>query len=160
MILTLLSKISFAVEMTLCSPLNGQLLSQGVPSSNKEIVRKFKGGFKNTEGQQIALTDINGHFSFPAVTEKSFWAGLVPHEAVITQSISITNSFNEDRLLQFVKRDYEVNSEYGIKYGGQIFEFILDSSLEIKTLDLFENPPKDKTWLKKIFTFTGKIKNP
>jgi hypothetical protein len=158
--LSIFPRMGLGIDMTLCSPLKGQLLNKDVPMAGREIVRTYRGGFHDSKGEQKVVTDKLGRFVFPEIVEKSFWAGIIPHEPVITQSISLKHSTEEERILQFVKRSYELNSEYGVKYGGRPIEIILDTSLEMRTVDFFENPPSDKNWLKALFTISGKIKSP
>lgn len=112
-------------KYVLFSPVSGKIVISGKPVAGVTVKRWYKGGFSDKQGSDSATTDASGSFSFPEVTFSSIMAGIIPHEAVVTQKIMVTINGTETLIYLLVKRNYELNGEY----GGLPLNFVFDPTV-------------------------------
>jgi hypothetical protein len=117
---------SSMAKYVLFSPVSGKIVVAGKPVAGVPVTRWYKGGFSNKEGTETVKTDASGGFSFAEVTFSSFMAGILPHEAVVTQKIMVTINGTETLIYLVVKRNYDRNGEY----GGQPLNFVFDPTAQ------------------------------
>ncbi len=116
----------------LFSPISWYIYVDKKPLSGITITRWYKWGFYSNEGKETVTTDTNGFFSFPdSVSIKSRILDIIPHEAVITQRMFVDYQGKEIQIYGTVKRDYNLNGEYGWKP----LKFIFDPTQEISLVD-------------------------
>ena len=113
-------------KYVLFSPVSGKIFLAGKPVAGATVKRWYRGGYSDKEGTDTAITDTSGNFAFPEVTFSSLMAGLIPHEAVITQKMFVTINGTETLIYATVKRNYDSNGEY----GGQPLNFAFDPAAE------------------------------
>ncbi len=113
-------------KYVLFSPVSGKVVLAGKPVAGATVKRWYRGGYSDKEGTETTTTDASGSFSFGQVTFSSIMAGFMPHEAVITQKIFVVINGSETLIYATVKRNYDVNGEY----GGQALNFVFDPSAE------------------------------
>ncbi len=109
-------------KFVLFSPISGKIVVAGKPIAGVTVTRWYKGGFSDKQATETTQTDATGAFSFPEATFSSIMAGIIPHEAVVTQKMIVTIDGAETRIYSTVKRNYELNGEY----GGQPLNFVFD----------------------------------
>ncbi len=91
------------------SPVEARLLLNGKPLANAKVTRQWEW---NKRQSDTAMTDAQGHVSFPAVFESSV-SRLLPVELVIGQQLSVTVDGEEKVFWSNSKREPEENAEYG-----------------------------------------------
>ncbi len=113
-------------KYVLFSPISGKVVLAGKPQAGVTVKRWYKGGYSAKEATETTQTDASGQFSFPVATFSSIMAGIMPHEAVVTQKMWVTVKGQETLIYATVKRNYELNGEY----GGLALNFVFDPSAE------------------------------
>lgn len=108
-------------KYVLFSPVSGKIVLADKPVAGATVKRCYRGGYSDKEGTDIATTDAAGNFSFAPATFSSIMAGILPHEAVITQKMFVVINGIETLIYATVKRNYEINGEY-----GQALDFVFD----------------------------------
>lgn len=98
-------------KMVLFSAVRGQVLLNGKPVVGATVEREFDWAWKSEKGRDSTLTDAEGRFSLAPITRTSFLGGLLPHEPVVRQVISIDHAGKRYKAWATFKRDYEDNGE-------------------------------------------------
>lgn len=104
--------MAFANPFVLMSEMEGRLVdASGEPAAGVGLVRTWDWAWRNHQGSDETITDANGRFRFPAVTERSMTARLLPHEPNVTQVITAHHGVGETRIWLAVKRNYNDDGE-------------------------------------------------
>ena len=74
----------------------------------KNLFSEVRGLVVGAEGRPV----VEGRFYFPAIMGSSFWAGVLPHEPVITQAIVIRRENEEYEAWRFSKHNYREDGCY------------------------------------------------
>jgi hypothetical protein len=106
-------------EVVLFSALNGKLLDKGKPVAGATLERETKWRWGKETIKDATTTATDGAFSFPAVKRKMLLGSLLPHEAVIEQTISVSYGGKSYMLWATDKRDYENNGELSYVERGK-----------------------------------------
>jgi hypothetical protein len=117
---------SSMAKYVLFSPVTGKIVIAGKPVAGAAVTRWYKGGFSSKEGSETVKTDASGAFSFPEVTFSSIMAGILPHEAVVAQKMTVTIDGKETIIYYTTKRNYDTNGEF----GGKVLNFTFDPTVE------------------------------
>lgn len=95
----------------LFSEVKGTVLLNGKAIEGARVERHFHWTWKDRNESSEVLTNANGQFEFPAITDSSVMASLLPHEPVITQKIFIHYQGQEYKAWMFTKHGYHKNGE-------------------------------------------------
>ena len=127
------SAMAFAKPLYLFSELNGTVFRADKPVSGAKIERRYVWHWKDKTGEEIVVSDADGRFHFPAATESSLSARLMPHEPVIQQTIVISVDGKEYLAWKFTKHNY---AEDGELLGKKLnLHCDLDASEEYRLFD-------------------------
>jgi hypothetical protein len=75
------------------------------------LVREFDWHWKDEKGSDRAVANTAGEFSFPAIERSSLLGGLLPHEPVIKQAMTIEFQGVAYKAWSYYKGSYKPNSE-------------------------------------------------
>lgn len=114
-------------DIYLFSNVEGRVLLDGQPVPNVEVEQEFIWAWNDEKGVVRVMTDADGRFSFPAVTRKSFWASLLPHDAGVRQTILLHHNGQIYKGWMANKGNYALNGE-------------LDGKPIVLTCDLADSP--------------------
>jgi hypothetical protein len=89
----------------------GKVTLNGVPIKGAQIERYYQWAWNDKEGIDNTITDNNGGFRLSLIENNSGISGLIPHEPLISQKITITYNGKEYIAWQYVKRNYDKNGE-------------------------------------------------
>lgn len=103
--------MALSSTLTLFSEMSGQVLYHGSPVAGATLERHYTWHWNDESRTDTATTDASGHFQLPAVTAKSFWAGLLPHQPVIEQSVLIRHQGKEYKAWLNTKYNYDDKGE-------------------------------------------------
>ncbi len=132
-LLSLLMNIFASKNYILFSPISWYISIDKKPLSGITVTRSYKWGYYANEGKESVITDKYGYFSFSnPISIQSRIISIVPHEAVITQRMFVDYQGKEIQIYWAVKRDYELNGEYGWKP----LKFIFDPTQDINHINL------------------------
>lgn len=79
------------------------------------VERRWFWHWNDRRGDDSTLSDQNGEFSFAAVYGSSFLGGLLPHEPVIEQTITLHDGDRQVSAWVYTKGLYMENAELGGK---------------------------------------------
>ncbi|MEM6663832.1 MAG: DUF6795 domain-containing protein [Pseudomonadota bacterium] len=100
--------------VTLFSEINGTLVNgSGSPQSGIRIERWWRYGTEGDGESDMATTGQDGSFFFPAITQDSTWAGILPGTPSIKQRITAHGPNGDVKLWFAVKNSFDANSETG-----------------------------------------------
>lgn len=111
LLLTMVFEADAMAQMFLFSEVKGVVLKQGVPVEGAVVEQEYRWAWKDEVGHQQTKTDADGKFGFPAVIRSSFFGSLLPHEPVVTQTISIKHDGNVFKAWMLDKGNYKENGE-------------------------------------------------
>jgi hypothetical protein len=100
-------------KMVIWSAMKGRVLMNGQPAVGAVLKREFNWGWKDENGSDQATTGAGGEFSLPSIERSSFLGGILPHEPVIRQVITVTWQGKSYDAWAYFKRDYDNNGENG-----------------------------------------------
>ncbi|SDH22366.1 hypothetical protein SAMN05216588_103239 [Pseudomonas flavescens] len=103
--------MAFSKTLYLFSEIEGTVLLGGQPVEGVEVEQEYHWHWKNEHRKNSVKSDANGRFHFPAVTGKSLTAGLMPHEPVIGQRITLRYQGKEHKGWVFTKHNYDDQGE-------------------------------------------------
>lgn len=95
----------------LFSDVKGQVVLNGKPVSGAEVERSYEWAWNHSKGTEKTQTDQNGRFVFASITQSGGLSGLLPHEPVVFQEITIRHNGQEYVAWQYTKHNYENNGE-------------------------------------------------
>jgi len=98
-------------RMCLFSPVSGVVLFNGEPVSGAALTRSWFWHWKDRRGEDVTHTDAAGRFSFPAVYGSSLLGGILPHEPVIEQRMTVLHSGKQYDVWIHFKHSYSENGE-------------------------------------------------
>lgn len=98
-------------RMCMFSAVQGVVSEHGRPVAGAVVERQFKWAWKGETSIDRAQTDGEGRFHFDAVLRGSLLGGLLPHEPSVEQEIRIVQGGRSFVAWQFVRDDYQENSE-------------------------------------------------
>jgi hypothetical protein len=103
------TEVSDSGRLVLFSPVSGQLLHEGKPVSGAIVQQTVVWG---TSGKsKTTMTDGDGRFSFPVMTESFFPQHTPPSEVKVEQYMAALAGRAEIVLWEHVKRSYDLNGE-------------------------------------------------
>lgn len=79
----------FSKTLYLFTEVDGVVLLDGRPVPGVEVEQDYHWHWGEQERSARVTTDAQGRFRFPEVTGRSWTAGLLPHEPVINQRITL-----------------------------------------------------------------------
>ncbi|MBI3230010.1 MAG: hypothetical protein HYZ45_07515 [Burkholderiales bacterium] len=93
------------------SEVQGVVLKNGAPVAGAKIKREYTWAWDNKKVTEDAVSDAAGKFAFSQASKSSFMSGLMPHEPVISQLITISFEGKEYIAWDFRKHNYDNNGE-------------------------------------------------
>ena len=114
--LLLASSLATACAMgqkVMFSEVEGEVIRNGTPVAGAAVEREFHWSWNDKRGADQATTDSAGRFRLPQLTQGSWFAGLVPHEAVIQQKILIRHEGKVYEAWVYTKNNYDRQGELG-----------------------------------------------
>lgn len=104
--------MAFAKTFVICSPFSGVLVTKGgEPAGGVRVERTWEWGWNAKTGSDVAVTEPDGRFAFPTVTDSSILASILPHQPSVTQSISAHAPHRKVEIWRTDKGNYEMNGE-------------------------------------------------
>lgn len=100
-------------KMVMWSSMKGRVLMNGKPAEGAVLKRDFFWHWKSENGSDQTTTNAAGEFSFPAIERSSFMGGLLPHEPVVEQTMTIQYSGKTYKAWGLFKHSYDNNAENG-----------------------------------------------
>lgn len=100
-------------KMVMWSAMKGRVLMNGKPAEGAVLKRDYFWHWKNENGSDQATTNAAGEFSFPIIERSSFMGGLLPHEPVVEQVMTIQYSGKTYKAWGLFKHSYDNNAENG-----------------------------------------------
>lgn len=107
----LFSNSNIEDDATFFSPVMGKILYKGEPVIGAKVVRRYSGTGANDYITEQVTTNGHGEYSFEQGTLKLGIMRFLPHEAVISQEITLTYLGVEYPLWYMVKRNYDFLGE-------------------------------------------------
>ena len=98
-------------KMVMWSEMKGRVLMNGRPASGAVLTRNFFWQWKSEKGSDQATANAAGEFSFPTIERSSFVGGLLPHEPVVEQTMTIQFEGKSYKAWGLFKHSYELNAE-------------------------------------------------
>ena len=98
-------------KMVMWSEMKGRVLMNGKPASGAVLTRNFFWQWKSEKGSDQATANAAGEFSFPTIERSSFVGGLLPHEPVVEQTMTIQFEGKSYKAWGLFKHSYELNAE-------------------------------------------------
>ena len=95
----------------LFSEVRGVVTRGGAPVSGAIVEREYRWSWNKSTGSDRATTGADGTFTLPPMTKTSLIGSLLPHEAVIYQTIRISVNGKSHDAWYLIKRNYETNGE-------------------------------------------------
>lgn len=109
---SLMSSEGYAMgKMVLFSEVNGKVLLDGKPVPGAAVEREAVWTWKKETLRDGTTANANGEFNLPAMTGSSFLGGLLPHEPVVRQTMTIKHGGRRYEAWLHVKHDYDTNGE-------------------------------------------------
>lgn len=103
--------MAFSKTLTLFSEVEGTVVMDGQPVAGVQVEQEHHWHWKDQHGTVTVTTDAQGRFRFPAVTATSWTAGLLPHEPVIGQRITLRYQGKTHKGWVMSKRNYDAQGE-------------------------------------------------
>ena len=85
----------------------------GKPAQGAVLKRDFFWHWKSENGSDRTTTNAAGEFAFPAIERSSFMGGLMPHEPVVEQTMTVEYAGKSYKAWGFFKHTYDNNGENG-----------------------------------------------
>ncbi len=93
------------------SEVRGVVLMNGAPVAGAKVSREYTWAWDNKKVREEAQSDAAGKFSFARASKSSFMSGLMPHEPVISQLITISFEGKDYIAWDFRKHNYDDKGE-------------------------------------------------
>ncbi len=93
------------------SEVHGVVLNNGAPVAGARVVREYTWAWDNKKVREETTSDAQGRFAFAMASKKSLLTGLLPHEPVISQLITISHDGKEYIAWDFRKHNYDPQGE-------------------------------------------------
>jgi hypothetical protein len=103
--------MSLFSKLTIFSEVKGTISIGGKPVVGADVERAFHSTLRDEKQTDHATSDVTGRFSFPKIIRTPSLLGLLPHEPVIGQKITIRYLGKEYLAWQFTKHNYDDNGE-------------------------------------------------
>src|SRR5690554_4576935 len=98
-------------KLYLMSEISGTITLNGEPAAGAKLKRIVSKAYSRSELTDEAVTDANGYFSMPAVTQRKFVQKIFPMEFVVPSLIFVTYQGQEYKIWSSTKREPEKNTE-------------------------------------------------
>src|SRR5690554_6681839 len=98
-------------KLYLMSEISGTITLNGEPAAGAKLKRIVSKAYSRSELTDEAVTDANGYFTMPAVTQRTFVQKIFPMEFVVPSVIFVTYQGQEYKVWSSTKREPEKNSE-------------------------------------------------
>lgn len=98
-------------KMVMWSAMKGRVLMNGKPAAGAVLKRDFFWHWKSENGTDQTTADAAGEFAFPTIERRSLTAGLMPHEPVVEQVMTIEFGGKSYKAWGYFKHDYDLNGE-------------------------------------------------
>ncbi len=93
------------------SEVQGVVLKNGAPVVGAKVTREYTWAWDNKKVKEEVTSDAKGKFSFAMASKSSLLSGLMPHEPVISQLITISFEGKDYIAWDFRKHNYDNNGE-------------------------------------------------
>jgi hypothetical protein len=131
----------YGKELHLFSAVSGIVTDHGRPVAGAEIERWYRWHWRNRSAFDRTRTDSAGHFRFPEIAVLSFLAGVIPHQPLVEQTITIRHGGREYLAWEHARNSYQPTDEL----GGLALDFNCDLGHDLA------NPAgtamREDTWL-------------
>jgi len=98
-------------KLYLMSEISGTITLNGEPAAGAKLKRIVSKAYSRSELTDEAVTDANGYFTMPAVTQRKFIQKIFPMEFVVPSEIYVTYQDKEYFIWTSTKREPEKNTE-------------------------------------------------
>src|SRR5690554_3292704 len=98
-------------KLYLMSEISGTITLNGEPAAGAKLKRIVSKAYSRSELTDEAITDANGYFTMPAVTQRKFVQKIFPMEFVVPSEIYVTYQGKEYFIWTSTKRKSEKNVE-------------------------------------------------
>ena len=98
-------------KLYLMSEISGTITLNGEPAAGAKLKRIVSKAYSRSELTDEAVTDANGYFTMPAVTQRKFVQKIFPMEFVVPSLIFVTYQGQEYKIWSSTKREPEKNTE-------------------------------------------------
>ena len=102
-------------KLYLMSEISGTITLNGQPATGAKLKRIVSKAYSRSELTDETVTDANGYFSMPAVTQRKFVQKIFPMEFVGTAELYVSYQNIEYRVLALTKMNSDKNKENGGK---------------------------------------------
>ncbi|WP_313345389.1 DUF6795 domain-containing protein [Stenotrophomonas sp.] len=99
--------MAFSKTLYLFSEVQGTVLLNGQPVQGVEVEQDYHWRWGDLKRTHTVTTDAQGRFHFPEATGRSWTAGLIPHEPVIVQRITLRYQGKEHKGWFLAKHNYD-----------------------------------------------------
>src|SRR5690554_4888133 len=103
--------MSIGKKLYLMSEISGTITLNGEPAAGAKLKRIVSKAYSRSELTDEAVTDANGYFTMPAVTQRKFVQKIFPMEFVVPSVIFVTYQGQEYKVWSSTKREPEKNTE-------------------------------------------------
>ena len=98
-------------KLYLMSEISGTITLNGEPAAGAKLKRIVSKAYSRSELTDETVTDANGYFTMPAVTQRKFIQKIFPMEFVVPSEIYVTYQGKEYFIWTSTKREPEKNIE-------------------------------------------------
>src|SRR5690554_5318231 len=98
-------------KLYLMSEISGTITLNGEPAAGAKLKRIVSKAYSRSELTDEAVTDANGYFTMPAVTQRKFVQKIFPMEFMVPSVIFVTYQGQEYKVWSSTKREPEKNTE-------------------------------------------------
>lgn len=98
-------------KLYLMSEISGTITLNGEPAAGAKLKRIVSKAYSRSELTDETVTDANGYFTMPAVTQRKFVQKIFPMEFVVPSEIYVTYQGKEYFIWTSTKREPEKNTE-------------------------------------------------
>lgn len=99
--------MAFTKTLYLFSEVQGTVLLDGQPVQGVDVEQEYFWHWGDVTRTRTVTTDAQGRFHFPEVTGRSWTAGLLPHEPVINQRITLRYQGQQHKGWLHSKHNYD-----------------------------------------------------
>ena len=132
--LLLASSLASACAMgqkVMFSEVEGEVVRNGTPVLGATIEREYRWSWNGKQGADTTTTDSAGRFRLPELTQGSWFSGLVPHEPVIQQRLTIRHEGKPYEAWVYIKHNYDRKGEL----GGRALRLHCDLATEARRVE-------------------------
>ena len=116
----------------LFSEVRGIVTSGGAPVPGAVVEREYRWTWNKSTSTDRVTTGADGGFTLPAIAKNSVLGSILPHEAVIYQTIRISFDGKAHDAWYLIKRNYDTNGEL----SGRPIRLKCDLSVEPHRTDI------------------------